>query len=45
MDDSWVVKWIQALVDAKIANKRVINTHAHSDFVPNTKYVGHHEIT
>jgi len=35
MDDSGVILWIQALVDAKIANKWVINTHSHSDFAPN----------
>jgi len=35
MDDSGVVLCIQALKDAKIANKWVINAQSHSDFVPN----------
>ena len=37
MEDSEVVVWIQALIDAKIVNEQVINTHSHSDFLPNTK--------
>jgi hypothetical protein len=35
MDDSGVLICIQALVDAKIANKLVINTHSDSDVTPN----------
>jgi len=35
MDDSAVIVWIEALGDAKIANKWVMNTHSHSDFAPN----------
>jgi len=35
MDDWGMILWIQALIDAKIANKGVINTHSHSDFAPN----------
>jgi len=35
MDDSGVIVLIQALGDAKIANKCVMNPYAHSDFAPN----------
>jgi len=35
MDDSGVIVLIQALGNAKIANKWVMNTHSHSDFAPN----------
>jgi len=35
MDYSGVFLLIQALVEAKIANKKVMNTHSHSDFAPN----------
>jgi len=34
-DDSGVIILIQALFNAKIANKWVMNTHLHSDFVFN----------
>jgi len=37
MDDSGVILLIQALVNAKTANKLVINTHLHSDFA--SKYL------
>jgi len=35
MDDSGVILLIQALGDAKIYNKWVMNTHSDSDFAPN----------
>jgi len=35
MDDAGVIVLIQALGDANIANKWVMNTHSHSDFAPN----------
>jgi len=35
MDDSGVILWIQALGDAEIANKLVMNIYSHSDFAPN----------
>ena len=35
MNGSRVCLWIQPLVDAKIANKWVLNTLSHSDFAPN----------
>ena len=35
MDDSWAIVSIQALGDAKIAKKWVINTHSYSDLAPN----------
>jgi len=35
MDDSGDILLIQALVNAKIANKSVMDTHSHYDFVPN----------
>jgi len=35
MDDAGVVLLIQALVNAKIANKLVVNTYSHYDFAPN----------
>jgi len=41
MDESGVILLIQALINAKIANKWVINTHSHSDFAPNIYYVAH----
>jgi len=34
MDDSGVILFIQALINAKIAKKWVINSDSHSDFVP-----------
>ena len=34
MDEAGVILWIQALVDAKIANKWFINTYSHSVFAP-----------
>jgi hypothetical protein len=34
-DDSGVILLIQALINAKIANKWVIKSHSHSDFAPN----------
>jgi len=41
MDDSVVIFLIQALINAKIANKWVINTHSHSDFAPNIEKIAH----
>jgi len=38
MDDSWVIILIQALVNAKTANKWFINTHSYSDVVHNIQY-------
>jgi len=35
MDDSGVILLIQAYINAKIANKWVMNSHAHFDFAPN----------
>jgi len=40
MDGSGVIILIQALVNAKTANKWVINSHSHSDFAP--KYLVNH---
>jgi len=37
MDDSGVILLIQALINVKVANKWVINSHSHSDFPPNIK--------
>jgi len=34
-DDSEVISLIKALLNAKIANKWVMNTYSYSDFVPN----------
>jgi len=34
VDDSGAIVFIQALGDAKIAEKWVMNTHSHSDFAP-----------
>ena len=34
-DDSGVILLIQALINAKIANKWVIKSHSDSDFAPN----------
>jgi len=34
MDVSGLILLIQALVNAKTANKWLINSHSHSDFVP-----------
>jgi len=34
-DDSGVILLIQALINAKIANKWVIKSHSKSDFAPN----------
>jgi len=42
MDDSGVVVLIQALGDAMIAHKWIMNTHLHSDFAQNIYYVTHH---
>jgi hypothetical protein len=44
MDDSELILWIQALVDAKIAIKSVIHTPPHSDFSPNIEEVAHRYI-
>jgi len=35
MDDSGVILLIQALINAKIANKWAIDSHSHSDLAPN----------
>jgi len=35
IDNSAVIVLIQALGDAKIANKWIMNTHSHSDLSPN----------
>jgi len=34
-DELGVILLIQALINAKIANKWVIHSHSHSDFAPN----------
>jgi len=45
MNDRGVILWIEALADAKIATKYVINAYSHSDCAPDILYIAYHQVT